>query len=786
MPARLTRLAAALLLAAPLSAPAQSRDSLSALARARLSRIEGSLRVAGLDSAVEVRRDRWGVPHIYARTQHDLFFAQGFVAAQDRLWQREIWRRTGQGRLAEVIGAAAVERDRFARLLRYRGDMTAEWTSYAPDTRAIATAFTDGINAWVRAVRDRPPVEYELAGIRPTEWRPEDVLNRMAALAMTGNALSEMDRARLVAVVGAERAAQLWPPDPARALDPAPGLDLSDVSAASLGAALDAYGPVAFARREGSNNWVVSGAKTATGKPLLANDPHRAVMLPALRYLSHLVGPGWNVIGAGEPALPGIAAGHNERVAFGFTIVGMDQQDVYVERVRTCPRTGAAAPARSPRPRRCWFNAGSWKPIREIVDTIRVKGERARVVTLAFTDHGPIVAEDTASGRAFVVRFVGSEPGTAGYLANLSIARAHDWPSFRAAAERWKLPTENLIYADTAGNIGWVAAGLMPKRSWSGLLPVPGDGSREWEGFLPMRELPMVHNPADGVIATANHNILPPGYPHALSHEWDSPFRANRIGELLRAGRGFTRADFERLQHDEYSVPASRLVPILLHAAAAQRDVSSEADLLRGWDFVMHRDSAAPLVYEAWLGAYARRVHTPLAGAAADVVMSGWDLAALVRASETADTAFFPAGARQRDSVMVVALAEARDTIVARLGADRSRWRWGAVHVLRLRHPLAAAFDLEPVSRGGDPWTINSTSGPAMSQTHGASFREVIDLADWDNSTATSAPGQSGQPGSPPYADLLPLWAEGRYFPLVYSRRAVEAATAHVLILTPR
>ena len=779
------RLLLAVLLLALLSpgrARAQSADSLHALARARLSRIDGTIRVAGLDSAVEVRRDRWGVPHIYANDVDDLFFAQGYVIAQDRLWQMEIWRRTGQGRLAEIVGPSAVERDRFARLLRYRGDMTAEWSSYAPDTRAIATAFTDGINAWVRQVRERPPVEYELADIRPTEWRPEDVLNRMAALAMTGNALSEMDRARLVAAIGPERAAELWPPDPARALDPAPGLDLRDVSAASLGAALDAYGPVAFARREGSNNWVVSGARTATGKPMLANDPHRAVTLPSLRYLAHLVGPGWNVIGAGEPALPGIAAGHNERVAFGFTIVGMDQQDVYVERVGACPRDTAR--------RRCYFHSGAWKPVREELDTIRVKGERARVVRLAFTEHGPIVAEDSASGRAFVVRFVGSEPGTAGYLANLSIARAHDWPSFRAAAARWKLPTENLVYADVDGNIGWVAAGLMPKRRWSGLLPVPGDGTHEWEGFLPMGELPEAYNPPDGVIATANHNILPPGYPHALAYEWDSPFRANRIGQLLRASRGFTRADFERMQHDEYSMPASRLVPVLVAAARAggkaAEGVAPEIEMLARWDFTMHRDSAAPLVYEAWLGAFARSAYTRRAGAAADVVIGGWDLATLVRATETADARLFPAGLRERDSLLVAALAEARDTVVARVGADRARWRWGAVHVARFVHPLAAAFDLGAVARGGDPWTINSTSGAGLAQTHGASFREVIDLADWDNSTATSVPGQSGQPGSPHYADLLPLWAEGRYFPLVYSRRAVEAATAHVLMLMPR
>jgi penicillin amidase len=455
-------LATALFLCVPLSpAMGQWGDS----ATTRLAQLDGELRVAGLDSTVEVRRDRWGVPHIYARTQHDLFFAQGLVAAQDRLWQIDMWRRIGEGRLSEVLGPKYLERDKFARLLKYRGDMTAEWASYAPDTRAIVTAFVAGLNAYVRAVRDRPPIEYAMLGFRPEPFADDVPLQRMAALSMTGNATLEVARAQLVAKLGPEKAAALWPPDPARPLDP--GLDLSTITDASLGATGESYGGVKYPRLDGSNNWVVSGALTASGKPLLANDPHRTIANPSLRYVTHLVGPGWNVIGAGEPAVPGVAGGHNERIAFGFTIVGMDQQDVYVEQVGACPS--------SPR-RRCVRHDNAWQPLRVIVDTIPVKGEAPRIVRLEFTSHGPIVAEDRPAGRAYVIRFVGSEPGTAGYLAQISINRATDWNSFKAAAFRWKLPTENLVYADVDGNIGWIAAGLMPIRSWSGMLPVPGDG----------------------------------------------------------------------------------------------------------------------------------------------------------------------------------------------------------------------------------------------------------------------------------------------------------------------
>jgi len=781
---RLGAVAATLVLAAP----GRSQTLLDS-ARTRLAQLDGAFPVGGLDSLVEVRRDRWGVPHIYAKTQHDLFFAQGYVAAQDRLFQMEMWRRSGEGRLAEVLGPAAVQRDRFARLLLYRGDMKREWQSYAPDTREIVTAFTDGVNAYVDRVRDHPPVEFTLLGIVPTKWQPQAAVQRMAALGMTGNALTEVTRAKLVATLVVERAAQLWPLDPVRPLDPAPGLDLAGIDAKSLGGTLDAYGPLPYARREGSNNWVVSGWRTASGKPLLANDPHRAVSLPSLRYMTHLVGPGWNVIGAGEPALPGVAAGHNDRIAFGFTIVGMDQQDVYVERIAPCDpkmrrerKLDAAA--------RCYRQHGEWKPLTVVMDTIRVRAEPPRVVRLEFTDHGPIVGEDTLRGRAFALRFVGTEPGTAGYLASLSVDRARDWKRFREAAARWKLPTENLVYADVDGHIGWVAAGLMPKRDkWTGVLPVPGDAKDdryEWDGFLDMDDLPSSYDPASGYIVTANNNILPSRYKEQLNYEWAAPFRAQRIETMLKQSTRFTREDFERMQGDEYSIPAASLVPTLL-AAARRRGVEDLPEIRRlaAWNYVMSRDAAAPLIFEAWLEELAHRVFAPRAGSAAAILDDEYDLPTLIRLVTFPDAAFGANTAAGRDSIALDALAAATKSITARLGPDRAKWRWGAIHRVTFRHPLAETFDLGPLERGGDANTVNATSGPEMRQTAGASYREIIDLADWDNSVAVNVPGQSGQPGSQHYGDLLSLWNDGRYFPLAYSRQRVERETLHLLILTP-
>ena len=765
--------------------PVHAQRDLKGLARERLAVIEGSVSIAGLDSAVEVRRDRWGVPHIYAKTQHDLFFAQGFVAAQDRLFQMEIWKRSGEGTLAEVFGPAYVARDRFARLLKYRGDMDAEWASYAPDTREILAAFVAGINAYIATVRERPPIEFTLLGFSPEPWTPDVPLQRLAALSMTGNAEYEVLRAQLVATLGATRVDALWPTIPHRDVDPAPGLALSGITTRSLGAYDEAVGAVPLPRVEGSNNWVVSGALTVSGKPLLANDPHRVLGNPSLRYLTHLVGPGWNAIGAGEPGVPGIAAGHNERIGFGFTIVGMDQQDLYVETLRSCPA----------RQGRCAVRKGGLSPVRIVVDTIRVRGDAPRVVTLEYTEHGPIVSEDTArardgSVRAFALRFVGSEPGTAGYLAQLSVDRARDWQSFLAAAARWKLPTENLIYADVDGNIGWIAAGLMPKRHWSGLLPVPGTGAFEWSGFLRVDELPQAFNPASGFIATANHDIRPRGYDVPLNYEFATPFRAQRVTEVLadaRAkGRRFGVEDFERLQHDELSIQARTLVPLLLDAANRRGRASRwEYRTLAGWDYVMRAEQAAPLLFESWKHALSelalrRRIGPDAPRAVATLGGASWldDWTSPAAPLQTFSR-------RTRDTLMVAALDTALSRLRARVGADTSAWRWGALHTASFPHRVARVFDLGPVPRGGDGNTVNSTSGRDYRQTAGASFREILDVADWDRSVATSVPGQSGQPESEHYGDLLPLWASGQYFPLLYSRGAVEGDTKHILWLRP-
>lgn len=765
--------------------PAAPSD-LAARARGVLAQTSGRIQAPGLQKPVTVLRDPWGVPHIFAETQDDLFFAQGFVAAQDRLWQMEIWRRTGEGKLAEVLGPGAVERDRFARLLRYRGDMETEYASYAPDAKQIIAAFVRGVNFFIESSRDRLPIEFQLTGIRPEPWTPEVCLTRMAGYIMTLNAGYEVERALVAREMGTALADEMIKTEPPRKLEVPPGLDLAGIDYDILALAQAAGAPLAFEkRRDGSNNWVVDGTLSASGKPLLANDPHRTIALPSLRYLTHLVGPGWNVIGAGEPALPGVAAGHNDRAAFGFTIVGIDQQDLYV--AETHPRN----------PNRYRYR-GKWERMRVEREVIRVQGKDPVEVELKFTAHGPVIHEDRKRRRAWSLRWVGSEPGTAGYLASLSLNRARSWPEFLAALDRWKVPSENLVYADVDGNIGWKAAGLTPvRKGWSGLLPVPGDGRYEWQGFLPMSELPVSFNPPEHFLATANHNILPPGYPHELGYDWAPPDRFQRLAEVLRTpGRKYTVADFERLQHDERSNTACEAVRLLASAASARgvdEALRPHVERLSRWDCVLDVDSGEAALYQLWKPRLAPAVFKPrLPEEHWKMLRDRLGFEEALEALRTPAARWFgddPAAGR--DAVLVATLRDAVAETREKLGDDPAKWRWGALHKAPFTHVLSTdearktLFNLPSPERGGDGTTVNSTGGRGLLQTHGASFREILDLADWDRSVATNVPGQSGQPGSPHYADLLPLWAEGRYFPLLFSREKIEEVAKERLVLEP-
>jgi penicillin amidase len=771
-----------------------------------------TLRTAGVREPVEIVRDRWGVPHIYARNPHDLFFAQGYNAARDRLFQLEMWRRQATGTLAEVLGRRELKRDHGARLLAFRGDMRRELRHYHPEGERIIAAFVAGINAYIVETERRPallPPEFRMLGIRPGRWTPEVVVSRHNGLFR--NVEQEVALAQAVHRVGAgvvEAAVTFGPGEPRLTLEP--GVDAALLSERVLELYRASRAPLRFlpedvapghrgrgeaARRlsaalpasrswaeevatVGSNNWVVAGSRTASGKPLLANDPHRALQAPSLRYWVHLSAPGWNVVGGGEPALPGVSIGHNEHGAWGLTIFALDQEDLYV--YKTHPRDPSLYRYR-----------GRWERMRSARETIPVKGEAPVEVELKFTRHGPVLYEDPAHRRAYALRAAWLEPGAAPYLASLRMDQARSWEEFREASTYSLTPAENMVWADTAGNIGWQVVGVAPvRRAWSGLLPVPGDGRYEWAGYLPIRELPHRANPERGFIATANENNVPAGYPHldAVGRTWADPSRVMRIREVLAAGRSFTVRDMAALQHDELSLPARTLVPLLGGVRAGDPRVERAREALLGWDQVLDRSSVPAAIYVAWERRLQRNLHALLVPPAARDFLPSVDLqrtTAWLTAPEP------PAG---RDALLLRSLEEAVAELTRRLGPEMEGWRYGQERFkhVHIRHPLGAAVDAEtrarleagPLPRGGSGQTVNAT-GSGDNQTHGASFRIVADPSDWDASLGMNTPGQSGDPRSPHYRDLFEPWARGEYFPVLYSRAKVEAAAEGRTVLVP-
>ncbi|MEU4205841.1 penicillin acylase family protein [Streptomyces sp. NPDC026294] len=767
-----------------------------------------SFTLPGLTAPVEIRVDRWGVPHLYAASQDDLFLAQGFNAARDRLFQIDLWRRRGLGLLSEVFGESCLEHDRAARLFLYRGDMAAEWSAYGPGTERVGGAFVRGVNAYVALCRADPthlPPEFALLGHRPAYWEPADVA-RIRSHGLFYNVEQEVARALTLRDHGPEAEDLRRVREPAHDLRVPEGLDLSVIPDDVLRVYRLATTPPwenggPFRGPDGSNNWVIAPSRTATGRPLLANDPHRAVTLPALRYLAHLSAPGIDAIGAGEPALPGISIGHNGRIAFGLTIFPIDQEDLYV--YRTNPAD----------PREYWHD-GHWEPMRRVTETVPVldAGQPA-TVDLWFTRHGPVIHDDPERGTAFAVRAAWLGPGMAPYLGSTGYMTADGPDAFVTAMDRWGAPGENQVYAAPDGTIGWQPAGRVPDRpNWDGTLPVPGDGRYEWAGFHPVGSLPSVRDPEQGWFATANQMNLPPGYPNAdrtVTYDWHAPVRHDRIAAELAARTGWTVADCVRLQTDHTSLTARRVQPLLAGVGSDDPDVAWALEQLRAWDGELAPDSLPAALFEVWFRRHLRpavreralaRLLPPDRRAAASARVLPVGDAATTDPRVDLDLLLTP-GDRlgpDPDGTLRTAVLETLPAALADLGRllgpDRARWTWGALHQAEPWHPLAAWLGEQapdwiragPAPRGGSGDTVDATAyGTDFRQTTGATFRLVIDVGDWDASVAMNAPGQSGDPDSPHYRDLFADWAADGAFPLLYGRAAIERNTTHVIMLRP-
>lgn len=768
-----------------------------------------TMRLPGLDAPAEILVDPWGVPHIYAGSTYDAFRVQGFNAARDRLWQIDFWRRRGLGLLSEVFGEAYLERDRAARLFLYRGDMHAEWLAYGSDAKRAATAFVEGINAWIQLTQeDRSLLSPEFVdiGYQPAWWEPADVA-RIRSHGLFYNLRQEVARALVLRDFGPEvENLRRWrePPTP---LTVPEGLDLDLIPDDVLTVYDLATTPPPFPAGaatgatatppEGSNNWVLATSRSRTGRPLLANDPHRAVGLPSLRYLAHLSAPGFDVIGAGEPVLPGISIGHNGQIAFGLTIFAADQEDLYV--YRTNPDNSDEYRYRD-----------RWEPFETVTERIPVAGGEDVEVEFTFTRHGPVIRRDPENHTAFAVRAAWLEPGMAPYLGSMDYMRARNWDEFLAAMNRWGAPPENQVYADTSGTIGWKTGGLTPIRpNWNGTLPVPGDGRFEWAGFYDMDQLPGGVDDPRGYFATANEMNLPPDHPdeRTITHDWYSPHRKQRIDEVLASRQGFGVDDMVALQTDTVSVPARRIVDRLRTARHADEAAAARA-LLEAWDGDLRADSAAAALFEVW---YRRHLRPALLTAALDrlvppterdralqVLLPPEDLLADARVDlDLLENPRDRFGQRPKDTiddVLTHSLIAAEADCVALLGPDRDQWRWGRLHVAAPAHPLAERLTqvpqdrrrLDPLPRGGSGETVGNTAYlPTFVQSAGATFRIVVDVGRWDSSVAMNSPGQSGDPRSPHYDDLFAPWADDQAFPLLYTRSAVLGVTETRIVLLP-
>ena len=583
-----------------------------------------SLKLPGLIQPVEILQDRWGISHIYAQNESDLFFAQGYNVARDRLFQLEIWRRQATGTVAEILGPQELQRDIGNRLFQYRGDLAAELNWYHPRGAAIIQAFVNGINAYIDQTRRNPALltpEFKMLGIQPGQWTPAVVISRFNGL--LGNVNQELNMALAVRAMGVAKVKDLYhfqPADPKLEMDPA--IDASLLSKSILAVYNAFREPIKFTPAElvaqyrdpnpltelaravspsaldlsarqqdiGSNNWVVSGKLTATGFPMMMNDPHRVQEAPSLRYWVHLVAPGWNVIGGGEPSLPGVSIGHNDFGAWGLTIFGTDSEDLYVY------DTNPANPSQ-------YKYNGAWEAMTIVRESIPVKGQPPAAVELKYTRHGPVVFEDKAHHKAYAIRAAWRETGAAPYLASLRMDQAHSWQEFEDACSYSRIPAENMVWADRDGNIGYQAVGIAPLRpNWSGLVPVPGDGRYEWDGYLPIKALPHVLNPEKGFFNTSNNYLIPPGWPYsdALHYIWADPYRADAVGEFLRSGRLFSVADMVQLQNNDLSIPARSLVPLLRDLELSQPASRQAAARMLHWDSVLDKDSVHAGIYEMW------------------------------------------------------------------------------------------------------------------------------------------------------------------------------------------
>ncbi len=791
-----------------------------------LPQTEGSVRIAGLKGTVEIVRDRWGVPHIYAGDEDDLFFAQGYVHAQDRLWQMELQRRAGAGRLSEVLGEPTLEIDRYFRTLGLNRAAEAEAAALSGESRRVLEAYAAGVNAYMRQQKGRLSLEFALLRYEPQPWRPVDTLywSKVMSSNLGSNWSSELVRARLTAKLGADMAADLEPAYPASNPTTASGVGLpagtpppNGWGSPAVREALQlvegllggpAKPPVRPAPALGvirlnggaSNQWVVDGLRSATGKPLLANDTHMPVAMPALWYQVHLVGGRYNVTGTSFPGTPGVVVGHNEHCAWGLTTAWHDAQDLYVEKIN---------PAN---PHEVEFE-GRWERVEVVQEIILVKDRPEPVVEeVLITRHGPIISKLVGEEKPLALRWVALERSDL-LRAVIEYDRASSWQEFRAALAHWSTPSHNFVYADVEGTIGYLQAGWMPVRTAGyGIAPAPGwTGEYEWQRYLTLDELPQVVNPDKGWIGVANNLVVDETYPHFLSTDLENPVRAKRVADLVGAAGTFTAADFARFQLDTYSAQAQRFVRHLLPIQPTNTREANALQHLKDWNYHLDADSVAASIYEVCRLQAMHVVFDPSLGELVDSYI-GVDTTGLgdtgpfygrsfVRLLDmldnSRDTTWLtdPAtGIPQAKTEMLHrALRLTMRLMKEHLGDDMAQWTWGRLNRVQFAHPVGSVkplnllFNRGPYPMAGDNDTLlramSKPEFPFKPVTVVAALRFIADVSDWDKCQIIIPGGQSGHVASPHYADLIPLWRDGVTVSMPFTRAAVDRNAKERLVL---
>lgn len=758
-----------------------------------------TLKLKGLKEPVEVLRDKWGVNHIYANNEYDLFFAQGYCAVKDRLFQFEVWRRQATGTVSEILGKKELKRDIGTRLFKFRGNLEDELNHYHNNGSNIIKAYVDGVNAYINEINKTPdslPIEFKILNIKPKTWTEEVVISRHQGL--KSNVTRELNYGILVHKLGEKKVKELsyfHPNDPKITLDSTINGALlneeilalynafaSRVSFDAKDIAHKYLGPSVTSK--GSNNWVVSGKKTTSGFPYMINDPHRRIAVPSLRYMVHLVGPNWNVLGGGEPEIPGVSIGHNEYGAWGLTIFLTDSEDLYVYDL-------------NPKNLTEYSYKNQWVKMDEIEEKIPVKDADSVAVTLRFTKHGPVTYIDSVNNKAYAVRAAWMKKGGAPYLASLRMNQSKNWEEFREACSYSNLPAENMIWADKQGNIGWQVVGIKPlRKNFSGLVPVSGDGRYEWEGFQPIKERPNLYNPKEEFFATANQHVTPKDYKYnnLLGYNWSDPYRGDRINEVLLQNKKFSLKDMANLQSDYYSIPARNMVKLLKGLTFKSEKVTVLRDRLLKWNYVLDPNSIEAAIYNMWEHMMMQEAKKQLVpNDVSDLVyiqlskIDAW----LNDDKKTFGTYDIQINKKEfLTKTFELAIAEMNK----KLGSDIERWQYGqtAYKHSYLKNPftdyitkkLNSKLNVGPLPRGGNSYTPNST-GALDNQSSGGSFKILVDVSDWDKALMINTPGQSGNVESPFYKNLFELWAKNEYFPAYFSKEKIKDVTAEKTVLLP-